>query len=397
MKRPLHLATSLILIASALGGSLSHAQTIPVPSHVVFIIEENFAYSQIIGNSAAPYINSLAANPYSAVFTQAYAIEHPSQPNYLDLFSGENQGETTDNYPTTDGLTLPFTTCNLAYQLLSTGKTFCSYCQSLPNVGSDVNTYVDGAGQNYYRKHNPVANWTQNLGSGANTVPDTVNKPFYGYFPDSNNYASLPTVAYVVPNGTDDMHDGSAPTSIDSGDTWFKRNLGSLIRWAYANNTLVIFTFDEDDDYHGNNIPTIFYGAMVQGGIYNQSFNLFNMLRTVEDMYGLGTCGHATDSSAISFCWKAGYTTGVATTTASKEVTVSPNPAGNSITFTSGNALQATITVTDLRGNLVGNYNINGNNLVVNTTDFASGLYAYKVINSDGSPVYNGKFVITHK
>ena len=58
----------------------------PTPDHVVIVIEENHAYTQIIGSSSAPYINSLAAG--GALMTQSFGITHPSQPNYLDLYSG---------------------------------------------------------------------------------------------------------------------------------------------------------------------------------------------------------------------------------------------------------------------------------------------------------------------
>src|SRR3989442_11512744 len=83
------------------------ANGVPRPDHVVIVIEENHSYSEIIGSPAAPYINSLAAQ--GALFTQSYAITHPSQPNYLDLFSGSNQEVTADSCPhycTTDNLAL---------------------------------------------------------------------------------------------------------------------------------------------------------------------------------------------------------------------------------------------------------------------------------------------------
>ena len=64
------------------------------PSHVVVVIEENHSYDQIIGNADAPFINKLAAE--GALFTDAHAIRHPSQPNYLALFSGSTQGTTGD-------------------------------------------------------------------------------------------------------------------------------------------------------------------------------------------------------------------------------------------------------------------------------------------------------------
>src|SRR5215831_16962614 len=92
--------------------------TLPKPDHIVMVILENHAYSQIIGSSSAPYINSLSKSSYAANFTNSYAITHPSQPNYLDIFSGSAQGVTNDNNPPND----PFTTANLAKQLINAGK-----------------------------------------------------------------------------------------------------------------------------------------------------------------------------------------------------------------------------------------------------------------------------------
>src|SRR5438270_11012712 len=93
--------------------------TIPKPDHIVIVIEENHSYSQIMGSDSAPYINFLANNAYSVVFTNSYGATHPSQPNYLDLYSGLDQGVTTDKLPTT-----AFVTANLGRQLIDAGKSF---------------------------------------------------------------------------------------------------------------------------------------------------------------------------------------------------------------------------------------------------------------------------------
>src|SRR5437879_10854288 len=67
------------------------AGTIPRPDHVVIVIEENKSFAQIIARSVtsktpAAYINTLASR--GALFTNSFALAHPSQPNYLALFSG---------------------------------------------------------------------------------------------------------------------------------------------------------------------------------------------------------------------------------------------------------------------------------------------------------------------
>ena len=66
------------------------SSTLPRPDHIVIVIKENHSYSQIMGSSAAPYINTLAEQ--GALFTQSFGVAHYSQPNYLVLFSGAGGG-----------------------------------------------------------------------------------------------------------------------------------------------------------------------------------------------------------------------------------------------------------------------------------------------------------------
>jgi acid phosphatase len=119
------------------------AQTgVPRPDHVVMVIEENHAYDEIMGNTAAPYINSLARQ--GALFTASFGVSHPSQPNYLALFSGSTQGITDDGCPDS------FTGSNLASELIAAGLTFGGYSEDMPSVGYTGCEYLA-----YARKHNP--------------------------------------------------------------------------------------------------------------------------------------------------------------------------------------------------------------------------------------------------
>jgi phospholipase C len=269
-------------LAFALAGDLIavprvSAATLPRPAHVVVVMEENHAYSQIIGSSSAPYINSLASQ--GALFTQSFAITHPSQPNYLALFSGSTQGITDDSCPHT------FTTGNLASELIAAGLSFTGYSESLPKAGSTVCTSGE-----YARKHSPWVNFSN--------IPTSDNQPFSS-FPSSSNYSKLPTVSFVIPNLADDMHDGT----IQQGDTWLKNNMNSYAQWAKQNNSLLIVTWDEDDDAHGNQIATIFVGQSVTIGSYSETINHYNVLRTLEDMYGLAALGNSASVSDIADCW----------------------------------------------------------------------------------------------
>jgi acid phosphatase len=255
------------------------------PDHIVIAILENHSYSQIMGSSDAPYINSLSTDLHSANFTNSYGIEHPSQPNYLDLYSGSNQGVTDNEHPYNE----PFNTPNLGRQLIDAGRSFASYAESLPSVGYNGDEY--GA---YARKHNPAVNW---MGTGTNQIPETTIQPFTAFPTD---YTKLPTVSIVIPNLDNDMHDGS----IKTGDAWIKKNLDPYIQWAKTHNSLFILTFDEDDDDEDNHIVTIFSGAMVKAGQYGNKINHFRVLRTIEAIYRLSYAGKAANVKPIAFCWK---------------------------------------------------------------------------------------------
>ena len=294
------------LVALALVTSIyTYAQTVPKPDHVVVLMLENYGYNDIIGNANAPYINSLINDPNTALFTQSFALGHPSQPNYIMLFSGGYQGVTNDNISSST----PFSTCNLAASLLAKSYTFKGYSEDLPSVGS-----LSTSSGNYARKHAPWTNWQ---GTGTNGLPSSVGQPFTS-FPTSTTYSTLPTVSFVIPNLNDDMHNPTivtAPatysvTAITNGDTWVKNNLTNYVNWAKANNSLLILTFDEDDGGVPNQIATMFIGQMVQGGSYSTHITHYSVLRTIEDMYGLPYCDSSAYASPITNIWKS-TTTGV--------------------------------------------------------------------------------------
>jgi hypothetical protein len=251
-------------------------RALPAPAHVVIVIEENHGYSQIIGSSQAPYINTLASE--GALFTYSYAVTHPSQPNYLELFSGANQGVIDDSCPHT------FSTATLESELLAKGKTFAGFSEGLPAAGSEV----CGSGP-YARKHAPWTDFSKDLAGD--------NQPFSSF---PTTFSKLPTVSWVIPNLNDDMHDGT----IQQGDSWLQQHLLAFATWARNNNSLLIVTFDEDQGTTANRIATIFVGPMVKPGSYSEKINHYKVLRTIEDMYGLPHLGKSAAVTAITDVWQ---------------------------------------------------------------------------------------------
>ncbi len=263
----------------------SSTPPLPRPDHIVMVIEENHSYSQIFDSPDAPYINRLSTQ--GAVFTQSFGVTRPSQPNYLALFSGSTQGITDNSCPHI------FTTPNLGHALLAAGLTFAGYSEDLPSVGS----LICSVGP-YVRKHNPWVDWQD---SATNGLPATANVPMTNFPTD---YTKLPTVSVIVPNLVNDMHHGKDPDRIQTADRWLREHMDAYVQWAQEHNSLLIVTWDEDDGKEGNRIVTLFVGPMVQAGRYDQRITHYNVLRTIEDFYGLSHSGTSTDATLITRIWK---------------------------------------------------------------------------------------------
>jgi acid phosphatase len=253
------------------------ASAVPAFDHIVLVMFENKKYSSINGSSSAPYFNTLASQ--SAKFTSSFAITHPSQPNYVALFSGATQGVTDDTCPANLGAK-----ANLGQQLIGAGKSFKGYSEAMPSDG-----YTGCSSGTYRRKHNSWVDFSN--------VPAASNVR-YSSFP--SDFTQLPTVAFVTPDMCNDMHD----CSIGTGDTWLKNHLDAYAQWAKTHNSLLIVTFDEDSGTSVNQIFTTFTGANVKVGSYSESINHYTVLRTIEASYGLPGIGNAASKSPILDVWQ---------------------------------------------------------------------------------------------
>lgn len=287
---------------------------LPVYDHIVIVVEENKDYDEIIGSANAPYINDVL-KVEGANFTRAFGEEHFSQGNYFWFFSGDSQTiGFFDQPPEAQSLHTP----NLGQQLIGRGLSFKGFSESLPAIGSTVDLHPEGSDALFARKHVPWISFA-NVPNGT-TVETSSNLRFEDFPSDSSEYATLPTVAFVIPNLENDMHNGAPEQSIPAGDRWLRENLDAYYQWAKENNSLLILTFDENNDRRGftgltnpfvdpsdpthcvdeelcsdlqNRIVTIFAGAHIEPGDYDEENGIthVNILRTLEAMYGLDRAG----------------------------------------------------------------------------------------------------------
>jgi hypothetical protein len=128
MRLPLFLA--VLFLSGSLFSSCNRSPDVPKFDHVIIVMEENHGYNELIGSPEAPYINQLANA--GALFTDSHGIGHPSQPNYLALFSGSTQGVTDDKCLEAE---TPFKTTNLGAALIKNGYSFRGYAQTMPSIG----------------------------------------------------------------------------------------------------------------------------------------------------------------------------------------------------------------------------------------------------------------------
>jgi len=240
------------------------------------VVLENHSFDEIANGAHAPFVQHLVHS--GAVLTQYYAITHPSEPNYLALFSGSTQGTSGDPCP------LTFRTANLGHSLLAAGRTFAGFAEGLPSTG-----FTGCTSGLYVRRHAPWTDFTD--------LPGSISRPMTAF---PREFTALPTVSFVIPNLVHDMHNGPLPQA----DTWLSQHLGAYATWAGTHNSLLVLTADEDDQSSGNRIATIIVGGHVVPGRYAQHLTHYSLLRTIEDMYGLPRLGESASAPGINGVWR---------------------------------------------------------------------------------------------
>jgi hypothetical protein len=251
-------------------------------THVVWVVMENHAYSQIIGNlTSAPYINSLAGTYGNA--TNMYAESHPSLPNYIAMTSGTVNGLAgQDSSPSSEP---PQTQENIFHQLGSASR---SLEESMPS-----NCDKSDSG-NYAVRHDPAVYYTDFAQCSTQVVP-------LGATPDLSA-----GFTFITPNVCHDMHSNSCAGSgdvINQGDVWLKGFIPQLLATPQyqAGSTVIFVTWDEDNTCSGctNHIPTIVISPTTKGITSATTFNHYSMLRTTEEILGLRLIGGAASATSM--------------------------------------------------------------------------------------------------
>jgi hypothetical protein len=241
--------------------------------HVVWIVMENKSFAQVTNAAKAPFIASLAKRCGTAAAFTAEA--HPSLPNYIAMTSGSAQGIKDDRDPSSHPLSVP----SIFTQVGPNG--WKALEEDMPSNCSQQSS------DTYAVRHNPAAYYTNlALACARNDVP---------LGPTPNISARF---TFITPNLCHDMH--SCPTQSDSdsevrtGDSWLASFMPKLLSTPQyrAGTTVVFLTWDEDDSSpaNGNRIATLVIAPSVRPGTVSTApFNHYSMLRTTEEILGIGT------------------------------------------------------------------------------------------------------------
>jgi phosphatidylinositol-3-phosphatase len=248
--------------AAPRGGSCGTAARPPaVYDHVVWIVMENHAYSQIVGSSSAPYLNRLARS--CGLATGFFAETHPSLPNYIAMTSGSPQGIGDDSAPSAHRLAA----ASIFSRLGPRGWRALEESMPSPCALGDAGRYAV--------RHNPAAYYTTvRRACRADDVPLARTPDLRARF------------TFVTPNLCHDMHD----CGVAAGDGWLNGFVPKLLatREYRAGRTAVFVTWDEDDGSSANHIATLVLAPSVKPGTRSGArFDHYSLLRTTEQLLGL--------------------------------------------------------------------------------------------------------------
>jgi acid phosphatase len=294
---------------SALSSGVSATPQAPSPPHIMEIVMENHSVGAVIGNTSAPFQNSLTAKDIT--LTNWSSVAHPSAPNYVAMVTGADNGQagSGDCNPSI-GSSCNWAGNNFGNQLFTAGIPAAWFAEGLSGNGCSISNSESG---NNDVNHEPWAYmdlWQATPGACAQAGLTTTS-PSDTEVISALNGAKPPDYVWVTPNLTNDTHNGT----VAQGDTYLQ-NLVTAVQatqW-YAQNGTIIITYDEDEGTsppQGGSNPAGYCTNLVAGsdreciatfiisakdanvGAVATTGNHYGLLRSLEECYGVPLLNNA--------------------------------------------------------------------------------------------------------
>jgi hypothetical protein len=293
---------------------------------------------QLLGNAAAPYLNSLitpgnpnaAQTSWASNYYNAAPGVHPSLPNYLWQEAGTNFGVNNDNQPFGPGGANQGNAPSLSGLLQAKGISWKSYQEDidlntstgavlprsqwtvpLTNMSgtftSGTNAYNGSNQYNFATKHDGQLYFNATNG-GDNTTPSNSQVSHYAPLQQLATDLTSNSVArynLITPDQYNDMHSALTggftyhgvqytgdQASIAQGDNFLSIIIPQIMASAaYKNGGAIVVWFDETEggDSQQFTLPEIVISPLAKGDAYESSLSYTHSsdLKTMEELFGV--------------------------------------------------------------------------------------------------------------
>jgi phospholipase C len=313
------------VIAPSVRAQTPALEGVPPFRHVFVLVLENENFDDSWGPaSKAHFLNGLRARGVFA--DQYYATGHASLDNYIAMVSGQPANPLTSS----DCAAVNLWQCvqpqeamaggrNLADQLDEAGVTWKGYMDTMPGpcfhadyspTAPPGDPYQGNSQErpayDYADRHNPFLYFDDIVGNDARCRKHVV--PFTSLAKDIA-LDRVPRFGFITPDTCHDGHDdpcsNGRPGGLVSADRWLAKTVPPLLDYLYANDGLLLITFDENgfsdaDDVgcctggpggvqgFGGRIGLVALSPRLQPGrVTHAAYDHMSMLRTIEDVFGI--------------------------------------------------------------------------------------------------------------
>lgn len=283
--------------ATEVNNAVKGRGTIPTFDHVVLIVLENHDYKAVIGSADMPNLNAWAKQ--YVLFTQYYAVSHPSLPNYLVLVGGSTFDITSD-----------CTNCFLQQSSLADLMDESRLSWKYYGEGMPSPCFVGNAGT-YMQKHNPFIYFdnirTEKARCQSSLVPMTQLQQ------DLKNN-QLPNFSIIMP----DMCHSAHNCDLKTADQWLKQIVDQLqASSALGEKSMIFITFDEGAETNsppccglkstGGQVAAVMISPQAKTGFEdNTPLTHYSLLKTILRGWNLPDLGNTANPETLTIqdAWK---------------------------------------------------------------------------------------------
>ncbi|MEA2373785.1 MAG: hypothetical protein QOD53_248 [Thermoleophilaceae bacterium] len=338
------------LLAALVVASPAGAKPPPIKHVWIVLLENENAATSFGPGSPAPYLATTLRHR-GQFLPNYYGITHASLGNYLALVSGQGSNAQTRSDCQTfteftpgnigasgqaqgQGCVYPASVQTIANQLQAKGLSWREYAEDMgsdlardgsatcahPTIGTHDNTLSASPTDQYATRHNPFVYFHSLLNNGSCAQNDVSLAPLQGDL----GAGRVPSYTFITP---DLCHDGHDANCADGGPGGLPAANGFLQTWIpkiqatkpYRDGGMIVVTFDEAhsdsttccnqpanlgqaSSAGGGRVGAVVLSKYVKPGTTNATaYNHYGLLRSFEDLFGLGHLGYAGEPGLKAF------------------------------------------------------------------------------------------------